>query len=124
MHSNDHSAIRAVVTLYLEGMIWGQPDKLRRAFHPRATAAGHFGGDYLYSGPDEFIPEWQGLATQPPGTPYVAEITLMDVTGDVAMVKLTDTCFGDDYTDYLTLIRDQGQWQITHKAWFVHAKAG
>ena len=123
MQNTDHIAIRAVVTLYLEGMIWGQPDKLRRAFHPKATAAGHFDGSYTNTGPVDFIPEWLGLGTLPPGTPYTSEITRIDVTGTIAFAKVTDTCFGDDYTDYLTLIRDQGQWQITHKAWFVHPKA-
>ena len=123
MSNADHDALRAVATLYLEGMIWGQPDKLERAFHPKATATGHFEGAYLNSGRDDFIPEWVGLGSLLPGTPYAHQITVLDVTGDVACVKVTDTCFGDDYTDYLTLIRDDGQWQITHKAWFVHPKA-
>ena len=123
MSNAEHDALRAVAILYLEGMIWGQAEKLKRAFHPKATAAGHFAGDYLYSSRDDFIPEWLALDPLPPGTPFAHTITMLDVTGNVACLKVTDTCFGDDYTDMLTLIRDQGQWQITHKAWFVHPKA-
>jgi hypothetical protein len=123
MSNADHAALHEVAMLYLEGMIWGQADKLRQAFHPKATAAGHFAGDYLSSGRDDFIPEWLSLVALPPGTPFAHTVTVLDVTGNVACLKVTDTCFGDDYTDVLTLIRDQGQWQITHKAWFVHPRA-
>ena len=63
------------------------------------------------------------MGSLPPGTPFDHQITVLDVTGDIACVKVTDTSFGDDYTDLLTLIRDQGQWQITHKASFDHPKA-
>ena len=115
--------LRAVVILYLEGMIWGEPDKLRQAFHPKAHATGHEDGIYYHVARDAFIAEWQTLATLPPGTPYTAEITLVDVTGDVALVKVTNTCFGNDYTDYLTLVKSQTHWQITHKAWFTHPKS-
>ena len=70
MPNADHAALHAVAMLYLKGMIWGQPDKLLLAFHPQATAAGHFAGDYLYSGRDVFIPEWMALDPLPPGTPF------------------------------------------------------
>lgn len=120
LHGTDIDQIRAVVTLYLEGMIWGQPDKLRQAFHPKATATGHDQGTCLNDPREAFIADWLALGSTPPGTPYAAEMTLIDITGDVAMVKVTNTCFGDDYTDYLTLLKDADHWQITHKAWFTH----
>jgi hypothetical protein len=123
MPNTEHDALRAVAILYLEGMIWGQRDKLERAFHPKATAAGHFDGAYFNTDRHAFIDEWLGLGSLPPGTPFVSEISVLAMTGDVALVKVTDTCFGDDYTDYLTMICDEGTWQITHKAWFVHPRA-
>ena len=36
------------------------------------------------------------------------------------VVKLWDRCFGDSYTDYLTLMRDGARWQIISKAYYVH----
>jgi hypothetical protein len=45
---------------------------------------------------------------------------MIDQAGDIAVVKVTSRYFDDDYTDYLTLLRDQGTWLITHKAWFAH----
>lgn len=120
LHGTDFDQIRAVVGLYLDGMIRGQADKLRQAFHPKATATGHYQGTYPNDPPEVFIADWLALEPLPPETPYAADLTLIDLTGDVAVAKVTNTCFGDDYTDYLTLIRHDGAWQITHKAWFCH----
>lgn len=116
-------AIRAVVTDYLEGMIYGQPDRLRRAMHPLCMQAGHYKGSYEFFPRDEFIEAIGPEKMQPPGTPYAAEIVSIDVTGDVALAKLTDDCFGTSFTDYLTLIKHDGAWQIVMKAFFDHANA-
>jgi hypothetical protein len=59
-----------------------------------------------------------------PGTPYTAAIESLDVTGNVAIARVTDACFGTFFTDYLTLIKDSGPWQIVMKAFFDHANEG
>lgn len=30
---------------------------------------------------------------------------MIDITGDIAIVKVTDDCFGTIWTDYLTLVK-------------------
>ena len=45
---------------------------------------------------------------------------MIDITGDMALVKLSDDCFGYSWTDYLTLIRHDGDWQIVMKAFYGH----
>lgn len=116
----EDAAIRAVITDYLEGMIWGDVDRLLRAFHPGSITAGEFHGVQYLTGRDAFIPEWLGLGSLPPGTPYEAEIQSVEVTGNLAVVKLWDRCFGDSYTDYLTLMHNGDRWQIISKAYYVH----
>jgi hypothetical protein len=37
---------------------------------------------------------------------------------------VTDDCFGTTFTDYLTLIKHEGRWQIVMKAFFDHAHEG
>lgn len=122
--SQDADEIRAVVTDYLEGMIYGDAAQLARAFHPKAVAFGRYRGQLEWDMRDQFIPSWTALGPLPRGTPYAAEVLSVDVTGDVAVVKLTDTCFGDDYTDFLMLIRDMGRWQIMAKSFHVREKEG
>ena len=124
----EHDAVRAVVVDYLEGMCWGDEAKVRRAFHPGALQVGHFGETYEFFPLEEFIAWLKAEETAPEGSPIVAELLSIEVTGTVAVAKLTDTCFGTDFTDYLVMVKDRpdasGRWQIVTKAYHVHAGRG
>jgi hypothetical protein len=124
----EHDAVRAVVVDYLEGMCWGDEAKLRRAFHPGALQVGHFGETYEFFPLEEFIAWLKGEVTEAEGSPIIAELLSIEVTGTVAVAKLTDTCFGTDFTDYLVMVKDRpdasGRWQIVTKAYHVHAGRG
>ena len=128
----EHDAVRAVVRDYLEGMVWGDEKRLRRAFHPGALQVGHFGETYEFFPLQEFIDWLKSEETQPVGTPFDAELISIEITGTVAVVKVTDSCFGTDFTDYLVLVKDApgdapgptGIWQIVTKAYHVHAGRG
>lgn len=124
----EHDAVRAVVVDYLEGMCWGDEKKLRRAFHPGALQVGHFGETYEFFPLQDFIDWVKGEVTAPEGSPIIAELLSIEVTGTVAVAKLTDTCFGTDFTDYLVMVKDrpgsEGRWQIVTKAYHVHAGSG
>lgn len=124
----EHDAVRAVVVDYLEGMCWGDEAKLRRAFHPGALQVGHFGATYEFFPLEEFIAWLKGEETEAEGSPIIAELLSIEVTGTVAVAKLTDTCFGTDFTDFLVMVKDRpdasGRWQIVTKAYHVHAGRG
>lgn len=115
------AAIRLVVTDYLEGMIYGQYERLRTAMHPLCMQAGHFNGKYEFMPRDEFIEAIKPEKKEPAGSKINFNISMIDLTGDIAIVKLTDECFGTIWTDYLTLIRHEGKWQIVMKAFYDHA---
>lgn len=125
---SDHEAILNVIRDYLEGMIWNDEARLRRAFHPGALQIGHFAGTYEFFPLQDFIDWVQSEQTFPQGTPYDWELLSLEVTGSVAVVKITDTCFDTDFTDYLVLVNDRadasGRWQIVTKAYYVHAGRG
>ncbi len=121
-------AVRQVVLDYLEGMMWGDETRLRRAFHPQALQIGHFDGTYEFFPVQDFIYWLKAEGAAPEGSPYQAELISVEVTGTVAVVKISDTCFDSDFTDYLVLVNDRadgtGQWQIVTKAYHVHAGRG
>lgn len=122
MSADERDAIDAVIRDYLDGMIYGQYDRLESAMHVKCMIAGHFDGSYDFMPRDEFIGTLKKMKAQiPPDTPYVSEIVSVDITGDTAMAKVTDVCFGTSFTDYLTFIMDQGRWQIVNKAFYDHA---
>ncbi len=119
--TSERNAIEAVVVEYLEGMIYGQRDRLERAMHPQCMQAGHFNGIYEFFDRATFIGSIQGETALTPGTPYRSKLLSIDITGDVAVAKVEDDCFGTSFTDYLTLIKHDNRWQIVMKAFFDHA---
>lgn len=125
---SDHDAVRQVVRDYLEGMIWGDEAKLRKAFHPGALQVGHFADTYEFFPLEDFIDWVKQEDTQPTDSPYLAELLTVEVTGTVAIAKLTDNCFGTEFTDYLVMVKDKpdatGRWQIVTKAYHVHSGRG
>ena len=121
MDESERAAIEAVVTEYLEGMIWNDPERLRRAMHPLGVQSGHYKGQFEFHDRDAFIELLESEKTAEPGTPYEAEIVSIDMTGDVAVVKVTAECLGTSFTEYLTLISVENRWRIVMKAFFDHA---
>jgi len=119
----EQPAIEAVVKDYLDGMIYGQPNLLQTAMHPLCMQAGHFNGVYEFFNRDEFIEALAEADKLAPGAPYNFKIVSVDMTGDVAVVKVEDDCLGTSFTDYLTLIKHDGRWQIVMKAFFDHANS-
>lgn len=124
MIGSEIDAVRAVVVDYLEGMIWGQTDRIERIFHPKAIQVGHFAGDYEFFSRQDFVDWLKTEPAEPEGTPYRAELLNIEVTGDIAIAKVSDTCFGTDFTDYLVMVKHEGQWQIVTKAYFAHSGRG
>jgi len=124
----EQDAVRAVVVDYLEGMCWGDEAKLRRAFHPGALQVGHFAGTYEFFPLEDFIAWVKDEETEPEGSSILAELLSIEVIGTVAIARLTDTCFGTDFTDVLVMVKDRpdtaGRWQIVTKAYHVHAGRG
>ena len=118
---DDQQAIRFVVINYLEGMIYGQYVRLRGSMHPKCMQAGHYGGQYEFIPRDEFIEAIKPEKKEPKGTSIRYDIPMIDVTGDIAVAKVKDDCFGTSWTDYLTLIKHDGIWQIVMKAFYDHA---
>lgn len=121
MDDSERTEIEAVVTDYLEGMIWNDPERLRRAMHPLCMQAGHYKGQFEFYDRDAFIEALESEKTEEPGTPYNAAIVSIDMTGDVAVVKVINECLGTSFTDYLTLIKVEERWRIVMKAFFDHA---
>ena len=118
---SERAAIEAVILAYLQGMIYGEFDKLRGAMHPQCMVAGHYHGDYVFVTREDFIGVLSGDEPEPPGTKIDYKILSIDITEDTAVAKLVDVCLGSTFTDSLTLIRDDKTWQIVFKAFYDHA---
>jgi hypothetical protein len=114
------AAVCKVARDYLDGMVYGDEALLRRAFHPKCLLVGHFRGRFEYDTVEQFIAAVKAEPVLEKGTPYFSDIVSVDVTGDIAMVKVVDDYLGMRFTDYLTMAEDKGRWSIVNKAFFVH----
>ena len=112
--TDDRVAVRAVVDNYLHGLKFNDVESLKKAFWPEAKlfftkADGSLG---QLSQADWYA----GFATvagkESKGDLKVAAL---EVTNDVAAVKVVETYPSSRYTDYLSLVRIAGQWQIVNK---------
>lgn len=112
----DLQRIRQTVQLYFDGMYHSDLEKLKKAFHPTAALMGYFSGNLTH------IPleKWLGMVEARPspaknGEEYNMRLVSMDLTENVAMVKVKDWYLGLWFTDYLSLMKIEDQWLIVNK---------
>lgn len=115
--SSARAEIAALVRTYLEGLYHCDVDRLAEVFHPQAVYATAAGESPLLLRLDEYLP--RVAQRDPParhGAPRHEEVLAIDLVGPVtAMVKLRCRFFGNDYVDFLSLLRVGGRWQIVAK---------
>ena len=116
----EHAELVAVARDYLDGMFYADETKLRRAFHPQSLQVGHYRGRLEYDPLDTFVKLVMEGPASKPGTPYNAEIDVLEVAFDIAVVKVVDDWLGERFTDYLTMLKHDGKWSIVNKAFTVH----
>jgi len=111
---DDRVAVRAVVENYLHGLKFNDVESLRKAFWPEAklffTKADGTLGQLTQT-------DWYAGFAQAAGKEAKADLKIasLEVTNDVASVKVVETYPQSRYTDYLSLVRFDGQWRIVNK---------
>ena len=115
---NDIRQIEAVMQTYIEGGRTGSVDTLRPIFHELATICGYV-GPHLFAGPIEMFYEWH--AENGPATDLVAGDIRIDVEGSAASARVElDNWNGHRFSDFFTLAKIDGQWQIMSKVFYLH----
>jgi hypothetical protein len=111
---DDRVAVRAVVDNYLHGLKFNDVDSLKKAFWPDAKL--------FFVKPDGSLgqltqTDWYAGFAQAAGKESKADLKVasLEVTNDVAAVKVVETYPSSRYTDYISLVRFAGQWQIVNK---------
>lgn len=112
----DEAAVRAVVESYLHGLKFNDVPGLQRAFWPEAKLywrdrSGHLG---------QITQEaWYRTFAANAGKEEQGElrITALDISRDIASVKVVEDYPGSRYTDYLSLVNFDGAWKIVNKVY-------
>jgi hypothetical protein len=108
MAAAGRGATEAVIRDDLEGMIYGEFGTLRRAMHEKCIVAGHYPGNDDFMPREAFIEQLKGEKPEPAGTPIASSILAIDITGDTAIAKITDDCFGTTFTTISPSSRTRG----------------
>ncbi|MDX1418657.1 MAG: nuclear transport factor 2 family protein [Rubricoccaceae bacterium] len=102
---------------YLQGHATGDGDAMRRAFHPAAQLFWIADGAVQQLSAEDFAARFSG---QPPPDEDQRHrrIASLDVTGDVAVARVELDYPNATFTDYMTLVREGGEWKIINKTFY------
>ena len=119
--STDEAAVREVVTTYLHGLKFNDVPSLEKAFWPEAKL--FFVGKSGHLGQLSQAEWYRGFASsagkEEPGT---LKIVAVEVTRDIAAVKVVEEYPTSRYTDYIALVRFDGAWRIVNKVYTAEKK--
>jgi hypothetical protein len=120
----EHDAITRTMHRYIEGARAGDSDLMRPAFHPDATISGYCLG-VEYAGSVEHVFRW--IDENGPAPSIHPRFTRIEIIESIAVVHLevrgwTGKLVGASAraSDVFTLLRCDGEWQITHKLFHWH----
>jgi hypothetical protein len=117
----EEAGVRAALNAYIEGHATGQADAFRRAFYPEARMLNAKDGHFVKTEIADFI-------ARAPGKPAADEdqrrrtIDFIDIVGDAAIARLTLTYPEVPFTDYMTLLKIDGEWRIVSKVFHADRK--
>ena len=110
---SDHESIKKTLNDYIEGSTNGQPDRLKKAFHPDLNL--YYVRDdqvKVWSGKDYILDTKEGKPTGERG-----KILSIDYENNAAMAKVEifNPKNNNTYIDYFMLLKAKGEWKIIHK---------
>lgn len=119
----DRAGIQKAALDYVEGFYTNDSTRIKKALHPQlvkriidnrsGTARIHTIGlvDLV-----KYTKAGQKMADPNPAEPFKAEVTIYDISRDIALAKVTTNKM-DMFFDYLQLGKVNGTWQIINVLW-------
>ena len=111
--NNEIAQITTTLMDYIEGSTGGQPDRLKKAFHPDLNLYSVKNGKLqIWAGTDYILDTKKGKPTGEAG-----RILSIDFENNaaVAKVEISHPAYSDTYIDYFMLLKIENQWTIIHK---------
>lgn len=117
----EEAAVRETVQFYIDGQAAGDGRLIARAFHPDARMTWIRNGALRTVPIAEYVGWFNGrpAADEAERERWIEEV---DVTGNAALVKVILDYPQVRYTDYMSLLKLDGTWQIVHKNYTARQK--
>jgi len=112
----DLEKITQTVQYYFDGLYHSDTEMLEKAFDPDAFLHGYFEGHLVHVPFKAWLKQVEDRpAPSKNGEAYDMKIVSVDITDNIAQVKVFDLYLGKSFTDYLALIKVDGNWRIMNK---------
>jgi hypothetical protein len=117
----EDAAVRAAIEHYMRGHATGDGAHHRKVFHPESKLFFIREGKFTQRTSEEYI---AGASGKPAADEAQRQrrIDWIDVTGDAAVAKLTLTYPEVTFTDYMSLLKIDGEWKIVNKTFHADRK--
>ena len=118
----EDAAVRQAIEHYFRGHATGQGEHFRKVFHPDAKLFAVREGKYWQLTSEEYI-------ARAPGKPATDEdqrkrsIQSVDISGNAAIAKIVLDYPHVRFTDYMSLLKIDGEWRIVNKTFYAEPKA-
>jgi Putative lumazine-binding len=118
---SDEALIRETVQTYLHGLKFNDVESFKKTFYPDAklffVKKNGTLGQLTQS-------DWYAGFTANAGQEEKGDLQIaaVDVTGSAASVKVEEEYSDSHYTDYLSLLKLNGEWKIVNKIFYAKSK--
>ena len=121
--NTDLDKITQTVQYYFDGTYHSDTETLKKAFDPDAFLHGYFEGQLVHLPFNVWLKQIEGRsAPSKNGEAYDMKIVSVDITDNIAQVKVFDLYLGKYFTDYLSLepsmIRSPHHWASSPPSFF------
>lgn len=118
----EEAAARVPLENYIKGQETGNGDYIRKAFHTEARVMAFRDGKLLNLSAEEFASRFAGKPA-PDEAQRKRRIASLEVTGTAAVGKIVLEYPTVTFTDYMSLLKIDGEWKIVNKAFHAEPKA-
>lgn len=121
--SAEEAAIRAAIDHYFQGHATGDGEHFKKVFHPDSKLFWMRDGKLNQRTSAEYI---AGASGKPPADEAQRKrrISLIDITGNAAVVKVELDYPNVHFTDYMSMLKIDGEWKIVNKTFYAEPKSG
>lgn len=116
------AAVRAAIEHYFRGHRTGQGEHFRKIFHPEARLTFVRDGKLAQLTSEEYISRASGAPAEDEAARR-RSIESISIAGDAASVELVLDYPGVKFTDYMSLLKIDGEWKIVNKTFHAERKA-
>lgn len=118
----EKKAIAVPLENYFKGQITGDGEFIRKAFNTEAKIMFFSNGKFNQWSSEEFASRFQGKAAADEDQ-RKRSFEILDVAGNAAIAKIILDYPTIKFTDYMTLLKIDGEWKIINKTFSSEAKA-